>query len=477
MSTTSPPDVLLGSQEPSKLVVPPRTGSAGAEAVELAESAGLILDPWQRTVLDAALSERPGGQWAAFEVGVVVPRQNGKGAILEARELAGLFLLGEELILHSAHEFKTGQEAFRRILALIENTPELDRLVKRVRTSHGEEGIETRSGARLRFVARSSGSGRGFTGDCMIMDEAFRVSPAMMAALLPTLMARPNPQLWYTTSSPFEIDEHSEQIRSLKARADSEDPGRLVWAEWSNPRDVDPGDRQAWARANPALGTRIPAEMVEAAYNTLPLEVFLVENLGVWKAQSVSAKIPEHLWAATTVDASPSLDGPVFGVDIPPDRSAGSIAVCSRDEPGSDSFTGELADRRRGTEWIVARVIELADRYSAPVVLDAAGPAFSLVSDLEAAGVKVHTTNTREFTAACARLFDGIRNDAFHHTSQAALDAAVLGASDRRVGDAWAWSRTSSTVDISPLVAVTLALWGASTLDQEEAVDPMLMLL
>ena len=449
-------------------MLPPRVGSAGAEACELAESAGLILDPWQRLVLDAALSEQGDGRWSAFEVGVIVPRQNGKGAILEARELAGLFLLGEELILHSAHEFKTGQEAFRRILSLIENTPDLDRLVKRVRTSHGEEGIETTTGARLRFVARSSGSGRGFSGDCIILDEAFRVSPAMMAALLPTMMARPNPQLWYTTSSPFELDENSEQVRAVKARAESDSPGRLVWAEWSNPRDVDPDDRVAWARANPALGRRISTEAIEAARNTLPLEVFLVEHGGVWKAQSVSAKIPEHAWKATAVDASPSMERPVFAVDVPPDRSAGSVAVCSRDEIDGDAFTAELADRRRGTEWIVPRVIELSDRYGAPVVIDAAGPAFSLVADLESAGVTVHVTSTREFTAACARLFDAVRNGVFHHTSQPALDAAVLGASDRRVGDAWAWSRTSSAVDISPLVAVTLALWGASTIEVVE---------
>lgn len=470
---TSPPAALLGSQTPSRLVLPERVGSAGAEAVELAADAGLVLDPWQQLVLDAALSEGPGGRWAAFEVGVVVPRQNGKGAILEARELAGLFLLGEELILHSAHEFKTGQEAFRRILRLIEDTPSLDRKVKRVRTSHGEEGVELKSGARLRFVARSSGSGRGFTGDCIILDESFRVSPAMMAALLPTLMARPNPQLWYTTSSPFELDEHSEQVRAVKARAESDSPGRLVWVEWSNPRDVDPSDREAWARANPALGTRISEDMIEAALSTLPLEVFLVENLGVWKAQSVSAKIPEHLWKAALVDASPSLEGPVFGVDIPPDRSAGSIAVCSRDDPEGDTFTGELADRRRGTEWILGRLIELTDKYDAPVVVDGVGPAFSLVSDLESAGVKVHVTNTREFTAGCARLFDGVRNETFRHTGQAPLDAAVLGAADRKVGDAWAWSRSSSQVDISPLVAVTLALWGASTLEAEESPAPL----
>jgi hypothetical protein len=58
-------------------------------------------------------NERADGKWAAFEVGLNVARQNGKGSILEARELAGLFLLGERLIIHSAHEFATSLEAFR----------------------------------------------------------------------------------------------------------------------------------------------------------------------------------------------------------------------------------------------------------------------------------------------------------------------------------------------------------------------------
>jgi hypothetical protein len=54
------------------------------------------------------------------------PRQNGKDAILEARELAGLFLLGERLLIHSAHQFDTSLEHFRRLLFLIENTDDFD---------------------------------------------------------------------------------------------------------------------------------------------------------------------------------------------------------------------------------------------------------------------------------------------------------------------------------------------------------------
>lgn len=475
--TNSLPAVLLGSQTPTRLVIPERASSLGDDAVDLAALAGLELDPWQQLVVDAALSQRADGQWAAMEVAMVVPRQNGKGSVLEALELAGLFLLNEELILHSAHEFKTAQEAFRRIRALVENTPQLNRLVARVRTANGEEAIELKSGARLRFMARSAGSGRGFSGDRIILDEAYRLSPAMMAALFPTLSARPNPQVIYATSSPPEIDEFSEQVRNLKKRAESGDPGRLVWVEWSNPANVDPDDRSAWAAANPAMGYRIDPEFIAVERSTMPPEAFLVERLGVWKAQSLSAKIPLHAWEAVRVDESPEPEQVCFGVDIPPDRGSVSIGVCS---PGlvDDQWVFELADRRAGTDWAVARCIELADRYSGCVfVVDAAGPASGLVSDLEQAGVRAVTTNSREYAAACGRLFDAVVNRQAFHTGQPELAAAVMGAATRRLGDAWAWSRSSSSVDIAPLVAVTLALWGAATIVAEEAPDPMLMLL
>jgi phage terminase large subunit-like protein len=89
--------------------------------------AGLDLDPWQQFALHGALGERPDGKWAAFEVGIEVPRQNGKGGILEAFGLAGLFLLGEQLIIHSAHEFATAEEALERMAQILEASPDLSR--------------------------------------------------------------------------------------------------------------------------------------------------------------------------------------------------------------------------------------------------------------------------------------------------------------------------------------------------------------
>jgi phage terminase large subunit-like protein len=154
------------------------SASTGEEAVELAAMAGLEMDPWQQFVFANALGERPDGKWAAFEVGVEVPRQNGKGGILEARELAGLFLLGERLIIHSAHEFATASEALERMDQILEGCPDLSRRVRVIKRSHGEEGVYLKNGQRLRYKTRTKGGGRGFSADCVILDEAMVIPEA-----------------------------------------------------------------------------------------------------------------------------------------------------------------------------------------------------------------------------------------------------------------------------------------------------------
>ena len=472
LSTLSLPDVLKGSQTPTHLVIPPtRISSAGAEAVELAASAGLILDPWQELALDAALSERADGQWAASEVGLIVPRQNGKSAVLEARELAGLFILGEELIVHTAHNFGTAKECFYRLRNMIDATPDLSRLVRRITTANGDVGIELTSGARLKYLARTPGSGRGFSADCVIFDEAYRLPGAMLAAMMPTLSARKNPQVWYATSSPAEIDEQSEHIRRTKLRSSEPDPGGLCWIEWCGDLRDDPSDPAVWAKTNPALGIRIGAEDLDRALRTLPSQDFAVEHLGVWKTQSLSAKIPLHIWESIQVSESPGTEGVVFGLDIPPDRSSASVAACAPD--GETGFSVELADRRPGTDWLIHRCIELSDRYpGTSFVIDTIGPAGGFVHELQNLGLKVISTTAREYSQACTHLFDAVMAKKLTHTGQPELVTAVMGAKTRTLGDSWAWSRTSSSVDIAPLVAATLALWGCSTIGSTPEASP-----
>ena len=270
---------LLGDQSPRVCWLPPfDSDRSGRNAVTLAGAARLQLDPWQRLVLEAGLRRR-GGKWAAFEVGLIVARQNGKGTVLEALELAALFLFPDlRLILHSAHEFKTSQEAFLRIRTLIEDNPDFDSQVSRIRTAAGAEAVELKDGKRLRFVARSSGSGRGFTSDLVILDEAYKLGDQEMAALLPTLSARPDPQVWYTSTAG---DQDSIQLSRVRARGVAGGDASLAFLEWSAAETDDPSLPDTWAHANPGLGIRIAPDYIEREMAALGPEAFARERLSI----------------------------------------------------------------------------------------------------------------------------------------------------------------------------------------------------
>lgn len=464
---------------PRIMAVPEYVSSAGGEAVELAAMAGLELDPWQCLVIEHMLGERADGKWAAFETGICVSRQNGKGAIYEARQLAGLFLLGERLLIHSAHEFPTSLEAFRRLLFLIENTPDLSRRVKRVSRSHGEEGIELVSGQRIWFRTRTKGGGRGFSCDFLGMDEAMVISSAMHGALLPTMSAMPNPQILYAGSAvDQQVHEHGVVFARLRERGLAGDDPSLAYFEWSvdavdetglplAPEQLDEdvaGDVDAWAQANPALGIRISPEHVANEYRALDARTFAVERLGVgdWPTtdDAGSQVISVDQWD-DLVDVESTLVDPVcFAFDVSPDRSAASISVGGLRPDGLAHV--ETVKSARGTAWVVARLLELQAEHSpVAVVCDAAGPAASLVHKLEAAGVVVTAVSAQEYVRACGMLFDLVEQAQLRHLGTRELRAALKGAAKRSLGEAWAWSRKSSSVDITPLVSGTLALWGA----------------
>ena len=258
-------------QLPRLQLAPPVQTSAGKEAIDFAAKAGLILDPWQCYCLDLSLGEGDGGKWASFEVCLICGRQNGKNSILEARQLAGLFLFGEELIIHTAHQFKTARRSFRRLLRLIEQTPELDRRVAKVSRSHGEEGIELKNGHELQFLARSGQSARGFSGDLLIYDEAMFLISEDVGASLPLLSARTlatdgGPQVWYTASAGMM---HSTQLARVRRRGIAGTDDALTFLEYSidphTPR-CDPScskhdtpfTPESYLKANPALQTGRP---------------------------------------------------------------------------------------------------------------------------------------------------------------------------------------------------------------------------
>jgi hypothetical protein len=437
--------------------------SAGLEAVELCAAAGLLLDPWQQDVLIDSLGERQNGNWVAYEVCVVAPRQNGKGALIEARELAGLFLFGEQLIIHTAHLFATSLEAFRRVLYLIESNHEFDRLVKRVTRSHGEEGIELKTGQRLQFKARTRGSGKGLSGDVVILDEAQVLPAEALTALLPTLSAKANPQVWYVANAPLAS---SEMLRALCKRGRAGDSASLAFFEWCADRSAASDDREAWAQANPGLGIRLSESFTQTELESLSESEFRRDRLGIWFEEDVEQVIEPAVWRETADPRSRLADPVAFAIDVTPDRSSASIGVAGLRADGLRHL--ELVQRQQGTGWVVDRLLELVKRWeTCAVALDSTSPAASLIPALERKGVRsspdrddtrLEIVGAGSMGQACGGWYDAVTNKQVRHLDQEPLNTALFGARRRDLGDgAWRWSRRDSTVDISPLVAVTLA--------------------
>lgn len=474
---TSPSSVLdgtsgvLGAQRPRILHVPEFASSTGEEACELAAMAGLEMDPWQQFVLASSLGERPDGKWAAFEVGVEVPRQNGKGGILEARELAGLFLLGERLLIHSAHEFATASEALERMDRILEGSPDLSRRVKTLKRSHGEEGVYLKTGQRLRYKTRTKGGGRGFSADWLGLDEAMHLPEAFLAALMFTLSARPNPQLYYTGSAVDQLTmEHGVVFARLRERAiKGEDPS-LAYCGWSapfdKPEDVPPSaaeDPEVWAQANPALGIRISASHVAKEHRSMDHRSFCVERLGVGDWPRVSeddgSVISVRLWLTLTDPHSQPVDPLVFVYDVSPERTSACVSMAAKRDDGLGHV--EVMEHKRGTGWVVDYLAERVERHQPGTVLtDEKGPGASLITELEERGIRVETINAGEYAKAYGTFYDAVDQRTVRHLGTNELVTAIRGAAKRPLGDGSAWSRKNSNVDITPLVSCTIALWG-----------------
>jgi phage terminase large subunit-like protein len=267
--------------------VPVADGAYGRAAAGLAAVAGVSLDGWQRLVLTAGCDRR-GGKWSAFETVLVVSRQNGKTVCAAVRALAGCLLFGEKLVVYSAHEWRTVSEVFAAVLDLVQGSP-LRRYVTRVRHTGGEEAIRFANGSRLRFMNRSRESARGFTADCVILDEAHAVSAAQSEALLPVLSARPDAQAWYMAHGPAP---GAWRLAALRNRALSADPGRLCYLEWSADSAGNLDDEAVWLAANPAAAAgRLSLERMRDERRTLGADGFAAERLaaGPWPSEDAGA--------------------------------------------------------------------------------------------------------------------------------------------------------------------------------------------
>jgi hypothetical protein len=470
MVTTSPP--------PRFRLVPPRAKSLGPDAIAFAESVGIPLDEHQRLILDAMMGVDAAGGWASPENCIIEPRQNGKSSCCLVRCLFGLFELGEKHVLYSGHMWGATNEAFLFAADVVKSSPGLE---CKIRYSASDLGFTLPSGARLRFVTRSRQASRGAAGDCIVFDEAGWLSQATHNALLPTLSARSaggKVQTWYAGTAVDQM-RHPDGVvlASVRRRGIKGEDDRLCFLEWSAEVLDDAGNELAPDRVpdavasdpkvqracNPAMPARIAESHVDWEYRALDRRGFSVERLGVgdWPAEDGHDSGPINVddWQALEDPAS-TIVGPVcVGFDVAPDRRS-SIAIAGLRSDGLVHV--EVSDYRLTVAELVDRLVQLATEHDPwQTIVDAFGVAGQAVTQLEERGVSVHRVTGGEHAEAVGLLMEEVTEATLRHLGSSELLDAVRGAKLRSMGDAHLWSRRHATVDISPLVAGSLAVWGA----------------
>lgn len=476
-----------GSQEPSVLLVPPGDLDLAEadDCIDLASAYGLTPDEWQREVIYAWLGTHADGQWAAARCGLAVPRQNGKNGVLEMVELHKMVQMGRK-ILHTAHEVKTARKAFLRLASFFENAreyPELAEMVVSIRRTNGQEAIFLNNGASIEFIARSKGSGRGFTVDDLVCDEAQDLNDDALAALLPTISAAPsgNPQVTLTGTPPvYQADGTVwQRFRDTGVAGDDE---RLAWLEWSVPDDLreiaslDEALELAWA-TNPALGIRLSIETVADEYAAMSLEVFLRERCGQWEDVAAGSRlVSKELWIlqgreAEAVKKLAAGGVRTYGIAFSLDGTRASVCGGVKHD---DGIHCELIDAQHGElERGVSKLAEwLAERADATALFAISGRAWAEVlrrklKDLGVPTRAVHVLSTPEYFTACSMTFDKLLDGSLTHTNldgQAALDRSVAACDKKeRGGGAWGWTTTVEGADETPIESYSVAAWAAET--------------
>lgn len=498
----------VGSQTPRVRNAPPYVTTLGDEAADLMAEVGKPLLPHQREWSRDSMGRRADGKWSSYESGIFEARQNGKGVNIEARELYALFILRTRRIIHSAHLFDTSREAFERLMEIIDGSDWLTKRVHRVNRAHGKEGIELLpkfGGGALKYKARTVHGARGFSGELIVLDEAYALTTAHMAAISPILATLPNPAIIYASSPPDDktgpMPEDS-FLPSVRHRGLAGDPRMTYW-EFSPSDKYDPRDVDVWYQCNPSLGYLIQeeflADQLRIFVGANKVQNFATEHLGVWPNESGRqwAVISEDAWenaldagSRMAVETPPPTKGNpvVFAAWISPDREHGAIAVVGPREDGD--LHGEVIEHKAKTTWMHDRLVKLVKKWRPQrLVIDAGGATGSLVADLTTALVpdfleEITLLSSRDVARGYGSFVDAVDpqdQDAdaepvkrlrVREKAPFPATTAVAGATTRRIGDGTTWDSRENTVDISPIRAMTDALQGFLTLPKPDPVYP-----
>lgn len=445
-------------------LIPPRWGTPrdrrrktmGGALAEVAKAMGFDLFPWQRHVVDTAMEYR-NNQYVYRTCGVAVGRQNGKSSLVATR-IAYEAIHPRHRIAYTAQDRNMARAKWEEHVEILMQSPFKTKIKHVVRTN-GNEHVIFKNGSTYQITTPNNKGGRGSSLDLVVIDEALTHDLSLIGALQPTLATKPNGQLWILSNAGDERSTLLAHYRNLAHTQLSGGDSRLAWFEWAPHSDkFDHLDELIWRQAIPSMGQKngVTIEAVREAANTNSPEIFTREWLNVWAAKEATQVIQTEQWDGLMRSDVIISDRVTLGVDMTRERDRAAIAACGYT---SGLNPVEIVDLRDGVAWLQPRLVEVAKKWNATVVIDTGSPAASLIGHLELAGIKVLAIGLQEYARACGNFYDSVQAATVCHLGDDNLREAIIGSAKRPLGDAWAWNRRAGS-NITPLVAATLAHYG-----------------
>jgi hypothetical protein len=177
--------------------------------------------------------------------------------------------------------------------------------------------------------------------------------------------------------------------------------------------------------------------------------------MNVWTSVLGDPVIPIDAWEALAEPDAPRPERVILALDVAPRSKSAAIAAVG---PREGIPHCSILEHGAGTDWVAERLEALqAELGDVEIVVDpkAVGPILPDIDNLELTEI-----DAGDLATACGYFVDVVQRGKLRHRGERELTVALDGAAQRPLGDAFAWSRRHSGVDITPLCAVSLAAWG-----------------
>jgi hypothetical protein len=438
----------------------PRRRSRGAEISDTADLLGFPLLPWQFDAVDVATEFRVRDRVPYRKAAVItVPRQSGKSIVAHA---IAVDTMRRDPGVYGVITAQTRIAATNRLkhIARTLASSGLDPFHTFTR-GVGNERIILSNGSQLDVVSPTATSVHGESVDFAIVDEAWAVDTSFLAGVVPAMVARPRSQLWVISTAGTD---DSVLLNDMLAAARADPQGDTAMVEYSMPDGCDIYDESRWGEWMPALGHTTTVASIRAAKSVMSLPEFRRAFGNIATTEANAAAVPYEWWQRSVESPIPE-QGLSIAVDVNRPYPGWSIATAWTTDTG---YHVDLVAYGQGLELsaIPGKVRDLAERFRASSIgLDAAGPAGSLLpqfQDLaEWVGAPLKLFNGRDRARADVHLLELLRDSRLTHSTSGPLDDAVHEARAGEKGDAWFFSRAETRVDVSPLLASSMAVWCA----------------